>query len=269
MAETTEPGAAGPPAGRPEIGGGFTGPQVEEKGATVDGVPQTLDARTFVQLQAFTGVLDPAPAVEAIRRSELDAVLYADVNDPRGLAVVLMSEDPAAFVGPGRALLTRPPFDAYTPVPALTMIGRTYASGREKDLRDWLLLHARRQALNPNNVWGVWYPLRRIGAFNRLPRPEQLKMLGEHAMIGRAYGEAGHANDIRLECHGLDRDDNEFVIGLVGPKLHPLSKLVKDMRPTRQTSEYIEKMGPFFVGKVLYQSPLPETARRRSGQHSP
>ena len=56
------------------------------------------------------------------------------------------------------------------------------------------------------------------------------------------------------KCHGLDRDDNEFVIGLIGPELYPLSKLVKDMRATRQTSEFIQQMGPFFVGKVLFQS---------------
>ena len=76
-------------------------------------------------------------------------------------------------------------------------------------------------------------------------------------MLGRRYGEAGYAVDVRLECHGLDRDDNEFVIGLIGAELYPLSRLVKDMRATRQTSEFIQQMGPFFVGRALYQSPLP------------
>lgn len=124
-----------------------------------------------------------------------------------------------------------------------------------------------RYALNPENNWAIWYPLRRAGAFNRLPRQEQAKMLAEHAMIGRAYGEAGHAFDIRLECHGLDRADNEFVLGIVGPKLHPLSKLIKDMRPTTQTSEYIESMGPFFIGHAVYQAQLPEEARRSPAGH--
>ena len=90
---------------------------------------------------------------------------------------------------------------------------------------------------------------------------------GGPGVLGRRYGEAGHVADVRLECHGLDRDDNGFVIGLVGRQLHPLSRLVKDMRSTRQTSEFIQKMGPFFVGRALYQSPLParegrETFRR-------
>jgi hypothetical protein len=40
-----------------------------------------------------------------------------------------------------------------------------------------------------------------------------------------------------------------------------LSKLVKDMRPTVQTSEYIQDMGPFFVGRVLYQAPVQEAVK--------
>lgn len=239
----------------------FEGPDLTEKGAAVDGAPQSIDARLYVQLHVLTGCLDARPVIEAARASGLEMVVYADLNDPRGVGVLFLSEDPETFTGPARGLLTRPPFASLAPVPGLTMIGRTYGSGREKDLKDWLLHHPRRNALNPALPWAVWYPLRRTGAFNRLPRVEQARMMGEHAMIGRAYGEAGYAHDIRLECHGLDRDDNEFVVGLVSSRLHALSRLVKDMRLTRQTSEFMQGMGPFFVGRVLYQAPLPEASR--------
>jgi chlorite dismutase len=67
--------------------------------------------------------------------------------------------------------------------------------------------------------------------------------------------------DIRLACHGLDVNDNDFVIGLIGKDLAPLSQLVETMRPTAQTSEYLEKLGPFFVGRVLWRSPLKEAAQ--------
>ncbi|HEY2367004.1 MAG TPA: hypothetical protein VGH87_11495 [Polyangiaceae bacterium] len=43
------------------------------------------------------------------------------------------------------------------------------------------------------------------------------------------------------------------MIGLVGDRLHPLSHLVQAMRKTRQTSEFIVQMGPFFVGRVLHR----------------
>ena len=235
-------------------------PDVLEHGAPVRGQPQTLDRRLFVQLQVFTECLDTTSVVQAVRSSGLGAAVYANLNDSRGVGVVAMDEDPAVFAGALRALLVGPPFRDLTPVPNFTMIGRTYAQGREQDLEDFLLYKTRRNVFNPAHPWAVWYPLRRIGAYNRLPRAEQGKIMMEHGMLGRRYGEAGFAADVRLECHGIDRDDNEFVIGLIGAQLSPLSKLVKDMRSTRQTSEFIQAMGPFFVGKVLYQAPMPDQA---------
>lgn len=50
-------------------------------------------------------------------------------------------------------------------------------------------------------------------------------MLLEHAVIGRSYGELGAAYDVRLVSYGLDEKDNEFIIGIVGKELHPLSKV--------------------------------------------
>jgi len=232
-----------------------------EHGGPVHGALQTLDRRLFVQLQVFTACLDPTAAIEAVAGSGLDAVLYADLNDPRGIGVLCMTEDPQELAEAGRTLLRSHPFAAFTPRLDFAMLGRTYASGREPNLVDFLLYKGRRHALNPAMPWAIWYPLRRTGAFNRLSRSEQGPIMAEHATIGRAYGETGHAVDIRLECHGLDQHDNEFVLGILGPELYPLSKLIKDMRSTRQTSEFIEQMGPFFVGRVLFQTPVPDRAK--------
>jgi len=238
-------------------------PDMSEQGAPIDGAPQTLDRRLFLQLHVFTDCPDTGPVVQAVRGSGLEAAVYLNLNDPRGAGVLVMAEDPEVLAGPARDLLVRQPFSSLTPLPDFTMIGRTYASGREQDLEDWLLRKAKRNALNPELPWAVWYPLKRTGAFNRLSRDEQGKMMIEHAMIGMSYGEAGLAFDIRLECHGLDRNDNEFVLGLVSSNLHRLSRLVKDMRRTRQTSEYMERMGPFFVGRAIWQSPMPAGPGRR------
>ena len=225
---------------------------VRERGAGQQG----LDRRLFVQLQAFGGCLDAKPLVRALEAAALEAVLYQDLNDPRGVAVLGMSEDPAFFVGPLRELLNAGPFGDLTLKPALTMIGRTYASGFEADLEEWLLRRPRRTALNPAWPWAVWYPLRRAGGFARLSPQEQGTIIREHSVLGRAYGEADLAHDVRLACHGLDAHDNDFVIGLIGRALHPLSHLVQAMRKTVQTSQYLQTLGPFFVGHVLWQSPL-------------
>ncbi|HEX2880057.1 MAG TPA: chlorite dismutase family protein, partial [Polyangiaceae bacterium] len=107
---------------------------------------------------------------------------------------------------------------------------------------------------NPAWPWAVWYPLRRIGAFERLAPQEKGSIMKEHAEIGKAYGAADFAHDIRLACHGLDAKDNEFVIGLIGKDLHPLSHVVQAMRKTRQTAEFIGQMGPFFVGHVVFRN---------------
>jgi chlorite dismutase len=214
---------------------------------------QASDRRLFVQLQVFTGCLDSAPLAEALAASGLEAVLYLDVNDPRGVGVLGLTEAPEEFTTRFRSLYNAPPFAGLTHRPEFTMLGRTYALGHEADLTDWLLRHPRRTVANPACPWAVWYPLRRTGAFARLSPKEQGAILREHGMIGRTYGEAGLGHDVRLACNGLDAADNDFVIGLIGPDLFPLSHLVQAMRKTIQTSEYLEKLGPFFIGRACWQ----------------
>ncbi len=231
-------------------GGDDTKVDVRERGAN----QQSADKRLFMQLQAFGGCTDVKPLVRALEASRLEAVLYHDVNDPRGVGVLGMSEDPGSFVGPFRELLNTGAFGELMLKPELTMLGRTYASGFEADLDEWLLRRPRRTALNPAWPWGIWYPLRRTGGFARLSPQEQGAIIREHSVLGRAYGEADLAHDVRLACHGLDAHDNDFVIGLVGRELHPLSHLVHAMRKTAQTSQYIHTLGPFFVGHALWQS---------------
>ncbi len=136
------------------------------------------------------------------------------------------------------------------------MLGRTYAIGYESDLEETLLLRPRRTVLNPSWPWAVWYPLRRSGDFEQLSAEEQRTLLMEHGGIGQAYGRADHAHDVRLACHGLGREDNDFIVGLVGPTLTGPSAVVQHMRKTQQTSRYLDHLGPFFVGRAVYQAPL-------------
>lgn len=234
---------------------------IHERGAERDGQPQVMDRRLFMQLLAFRSPVgrDPAHAIAALGRAleeeGIAAVVYEDVNDPRGLALLTWSEDPAHFVARVRALFARDVLRDLEHRPEMAMFGRTYSQGYEPDLEFWLLRRPHETALNPDWPWAVWYPLRRVGAFERLEPREQGSILREHSVIGRAYGAKDLAHDIRLACHGLDANDNEFVIALVGRNLHPLSHVVQTMRKTRQTSEYIQKMGPFFVGHVAFRSP--------------
>ena len=59
----------------------------------------------------------------------MDLVLYADVNDPYGIGLLTLNEDPEFLC---RSIKRIPRYDSsfmeFTPKPELTMLGRTYAS---------------------------------------------------------------------------------------------------------------------------------------------
>jgi len=214
------------------------------------------DRRLFMQFLAFGDCRDPQTVVEAFLDSGLTGVVYHDLHDPFGIGVLTMSEDPDFFLGPWRDLLRHRPFSDLRMKPRYTMFGRTYALGYEPDLEETLLTRPRRTALHPDWTWAVWYPLRRAGSFAQLPVEEQKQHLKEHGQIGFKYGRADYAHDIRLACHGMDTNDNDFVVAVTGKELTPLSKLVEHMRQTQQTSLYLERLGPFFVGRAAWKSEL-------------
>jgi Chlorite dismutase len=246
----TQPEVKAP--GLPEI-------DVREYGGKREGVRQQMDRRLFMQLL----VLD-APAgqnadttakhlADLCARERVPAVVYADAMSPRGFGLLTWSDDPAHFVRAVRPLFAHDALAQSTIRPDFAMVGRTYSIGHEPELEWTLMKRPIENVTREAYPWHVWYPLRRTAAFARLEGQEQGQILREHATIGMAYGAQELAHDIRLACYGLDASDNEFVIGLVGPELHPLSHLIQAMRKTRQTSEFIAKMGPFFVGYAAHR----------------
>ena len=226
---------------------------LSERGLPASGStgPASLNRRLYFQLLVLTGCTDTAPLLDALSGRGIEGVLYHDLHDPRGVGLLTFSEDPAFFIETVRPCVNQGPFACLRVDRSYSMLGRTYSIGYESDLEETLLHRPRARVLDPAYPWAVWYPLRRSGAFEQLDADARRSALMEHGSVGHRFGEAGHAQDIRLDCHGLDAGDNDFVIGLVGPKLHPLSALVQAMRQTVQTSQYVERMGPFFVGRVV------------------
>lgn len=242
---------------------------VNEYGGKKEGVRQSTNRRLFMQLLVFRlppgcepvhGEPRRAPdsvgfeLLRVLEARKIQGVVYADTMDPRSLALLSWSEDPIHFLSKIRPLFAEPPLSDVSLREDFAMFGRTYATGHEPNL-EWTLLERPIENVTQDGTpWHVWYPLRRKGHFAKLEPIDQSHIMREHAALGIAYGQQGLATDVRLACHGIDAQDNEFVIGLVGKDLHPLSHLVQAMRKTRQTSEFIEKMGPFFVGYVLGKS---------------
>jgi chlorite dismutase len=231
-----------------------SGIDLREKGRGADGQVIASDRRLYMQLFAFGDAGNTADLITALETAQIPAVLYADMNDPYGVGLLTFSDSPEYLLETVHPLLRSRPFDTLMPKPEMTMLGRTYAIGYEQDLEETLITRPSTRVTDPKTPWAIWYPLRRKGSFVNLPAEEQRTILMEHGGIGRAYGRAGYGGDIRLACYGLDKNDNDFVVALVGPELYPLSAIVERMRKTKQTSQYLESLGPFFIGKAIYQS---------------
>lgn len=226
---------------------------LRERGKAADGSPLYSDRRLYMQLLVFGDCPRPDAQIAALAAFGRPAVLYADLADPRGLGLLTMSEEPSFFTSELRDFLASPPFSSLPLKPGFSMTGRSYSVGYERDLDEVLLERPRSRVLDPENVWATWYPVRRTKAFESLPEEEKHAVLMDHGEIGKRFGKAGLAHDIRLACHGLDRDDNDFIIGVVARELVAVSAVVQAMRGSLQTMHHLDGLGPFFTGRVLHQ----------------
>ena len=138
---------------------------LSEKGKDKDGQVISLDRRLFMQLLAYGACRNTGALIEALQQANLEGVLYADINDPQGVALLILHEDPNYFVGELRQWLNQPAIANLTPKPEYTMLGRTYSLGYEQDLEATLLTRPRRRVLDPEWPWAIWYPLRRVKNF--------------------------------------------------------------------------------------------------------
>ncbi|KAF4668263.1 hypothetical protein FOL47_003118 [Perkinsus chesapeaki] len=230
-------------------------PVLYEKGAN----GQTSEERLYVRLDVLEAV-DCArlpgskrKLEEQMKAADVSCVIYDNINSPKSIGLLTWSIDPSHFAKVVNPVLQQAGIgDVLSPVPGWTMLGKTYSNGHEPSLRDFLLKKVPRNATRQDAPYAVWYPMRRKGEFYMETPSDQCRMLLHHAAIGRAYAEVGAAYDIRLNCYGIDADDNEFVVGLIGKDLYGLSKIVEEMRKTEHTSYYLKSLGPFFVGLRVF-----------------
>src|SRR3954466_552413 len=92
-------------------------PDLSEKGGLKDGQAQRSDERLFMQLLAFGGCVDAGGVGRHLGDKGIDGVVYADANDPRGIAVLTLTQTPETFVervrpslnsGPCASLVLKP-----------------------------------------------------------------------------------------------------------------------------------------------------------------
>ena len=88
--------------------------------------------------------------------------------------------------------------------------------------------------------------------------------MGEHATIGRGYGKPATLRIFGSNATGSTATTtSSFWVSSAGT----LSTLKARQGYARDAadSEFMQAMGPFFVGRAVYQSPLSEKAREGSG----
>ena len=134
---------------------------LRELGAPVNGQPQVSDRRLFLQLQVFSGWKNPTALIDVLETNEVQSVLYDDLKDPTGIGLLLIAEEPTDILTQTRQLLMNDCFSNLDHRSKMTMIGRTYASGREQDLNEVLFEKPLRNVMNTEMPWAIWYPLRR------------------------------------------------------------------------------------------------------------
>jgi len=239
-------------------------PELREVGAASITDPherQYSNRRLYMQLRILDVDLKATEMTRFINDlksllSDIPAVVYMDANSNNGVGFLTWAEDPAFFTDKVNIILSNPKIASkFAERSGWTMFGKTYSNGHEKDLEEFLFKKPIRNATKDEWDWAIWYPLRRRGPFYIQPPGDQCSMLLTHAAIGKAFSDVNAAHDIRLKCFGMDPLDNEYVVGLVGDNFHGLSRVVEEMRKTRHTAEFLEHLGPFFVGKKIWKSP--------------
>ena len=209
-----------------------------------------------MQFLALTGCFDVQPLLTPLGIRKLDCVLYQDVNDPLGVSLLTLAEDPKVFTGELRNMLSARPYQALTVRAEYSIVGRAFS--RHADVSDD---SARDTVMNPQWPWAVWYPLRRSRQFAGIPEDEQNRLLDEAEAVPEI--EAGDAGKVGLKCHGLDANDNDMLIGLVGRDLGQLSAIVERKRQTEHVTGYIDSLGPFFTGHAIWQGEVPDLRAAR------
>jgi chlorite dismutase len=208
----------------------------------------------FLQLQVFD--IEPAAGPRAmvsalsrrLREKRIDGVIYGDANDHRGIGLLTWANDPADILDNVHALLGGKRFAALTPRPGWAMFGRV--TGDDTESTTETLLRA-------DQRWGVWYPVRNKPEWGSLDEAARSAVHREHGAIAKSFIDEDKVAYVRLSCHGLDPEDNDHIFGLTAGSLADISLLQEAMRGTSQVSTYVDKMGPVFVGRKVWQNPEP------------
>ncbi len=203
---------------------------------------EPTESSLFVQLLVFTDCAEITPLLLPLDHLSLDFVVYKHFNDPQGIALLAMTDDPELIVTDLRDMVCSRAFRILMQRPDLTMTGRTWdGSGRPSDQLAAVVKNAERS-------WGLWYPMRGTPAFAGLDEAEQSTVLD--SITSAAGLNADEFGQVWLKSHALDHGGNQFIHGVHARSPRHLSYFVEAITRTEQYTEHIAGAGPFFVGRA-------------------
>ena len=190
--------------------------------------------------------------IAALESAGLASVLYEDVNDPTGVALLTLSRRRRRSSPSTAAFLQSSLFAELTPKPNSRCSAAPTRSATSRISRRRSSTGPRRRVLDPALPWAIWYPLRRAGSFEQLSA-----RAGHHPHGARRDRDGVRPRRPRLRHPARvpwPRSRRQRLRDRPArAELHPLSIIVQRMRKTKQTSLHLERLGPFFVGRVAYQ----------------
>ncbi len=197
----------------------------------------------FMQLLVFTDCADLTPIGGPLEHLELDCVLYKDLNDPQGIGLLALADDPDDLVQDLRDVLSARVFRVLMQRHELTMIGRCFSAPNGSLEEPSAVLG------NGDWPWAVWHPMRGTAELSALDESKQRQVF--EALIEAGEASSSDLGHICLKSHGLDRSGNEFVHGLHGRDLGEISAFIETMKRAEHHAANIASSGPFFVGRAV------------------
>ena len=107
-----------------------------------------------MKFTAFGGCADPHAAITALAEDGVEGALYLDANDPQGIGVIAVAEDPGVLRDDAAHAVQPRAVRRFAHKREFDMLGRTYSIGYEPDLEDTLFHRRRAQAARPRRISG-------------------------------------------------------------------------------------------------------------------
>ena len=208
-----------------------------------------------MKFTAFGGCADPQAAVAALAEDGVEGALYVDANDPQGIGLIVAAEDPG-LLRDDAARAVQPPAVRGVHAQARVRHARPHVLDRLRARSRGHAVHeAARQDAEPREPLGrVVSAAARRRSFRRCRPIISAASWPSTARSRNATAPAGMPPTCASRATASTRTTTTSSSACSARTCIRLSAVVQEMRKTEQTAQYLDSLGPFFVGKAVWQA---------------